>query len=311
MTRSFDRTSASLDNAHTFLLLERRAAGVRSEPGAVGATSRTTSAIWRASQNKEVYIIAGRRREQGHAQERGQDRHPGEHLEGRRRSCRATTGLADIRDYRDLEVIAVNMPNVAGRPQRAVADVPDDRRRDRGADRLRPPRAPARQGREHRRGRHQAAARVRRRAVRASTEGGAITMSAAGVGRSQRHRRRATSGTSATAPPAAARSSPTPTRRTASTRCSLVGHRQRRPHRHAGRPTATVANVAPIVGAFAGATLLPGETYTASGSFTDPGADPWTATVDYGDGTGTDAARARRADLLARAHATRPPASSP
>lgn len=48
----------------------------------------------------------------------------------------------------------------------------------------------------------------------------------------------------------------------------------------------TVFNVAPAVAAFAGATLLPHESYTAAGSFTDPGADTWTATVDYGDGSG-------------------------
>ena len=29
-----------------------------------------------------------------------------------------------------------------------------------------------------------------------------------------------------------------------------------------------------------------GATFTSSGSFTDPGADTWTATVDYGDGSG-------------------------
>ena len=51
--------------------------------------------------------------------------------------------------------------------------------------------------------------------------------------------------------------------------------------------TATVSNVAPVLAAIPGATgLLPGETYIASGSFTDPGADAWTATVDYGDGAG-------------------------
>jgi hypothetical protein len=49
--------------------------------------------------------------------------------------------------------------------------------------------------------------------------------------------------------------------------------------------TVTVANVAPVVGAFAGATLLPGESFTAAGTFTDPGADTWTATVDWGDGS--------------------------
>ena len=50
--------------------------------------------------------------------------------------------------------------------------------------------------------------------------------------------------------------------------------------------TVTVANVAPAITTFAGATLLPGESYIASGSFGDPGADSWTATVDYGDGSG-------------------------
>ena len=53
--------------------------------------------------------------------------------------------------------------------------------------------------------------------------------------------------------------------------------------------TATVANVAPVIAAFDGATLLPGETYNATGSFTDPGADTWTATVDYGTGAGANA----------------------
>ncbi|MEA2766580.1 MAG: trimeric autotransporter adhesin, partial [Gemmatimonadaceae bacterium] len=48
--------------------------------------------------------------------------------------------------------------------------------------------------------------------------------------------------------------------------------------------TVTVANVAPAIGGFAGATLLRGETYSASGSFSDPGADQWTGTVNFGDG---------------------------
>lgn len=50
--------------------------------------------------------------------------------------------------------------------------------------------------------------------------------------------------------------------------------------------SATVANVAPTISALAGATLLPDETYTAAGSFTDPGTDPWNATVNYGNGSG-------------------------
>src|SRR5262249_32265656 len=37
----------------------------------------------------------------------------------------------------------------------------------------------------------------------------------------------------------------------------------------------------------ASATTNEGSTYTAAGSFSDPGATSWTATVDYGDGSGT------------------------
>lgn len=47
-----------------------------------------------------------------------------------------------------------------------------------------------------------------------------------------------------------------------------------------------VENVAPTVSAGADATLDEGDTFARAGSFTDPGADGWTATVDYGDGSG-------------------------
>ena len=49
----------------------------------------------------------------------------------------------------------------------------------------------------------------------------------------------------------------------------------------------SVLNVAPTIGQFAGATLLRGETYTATGSFSDPGADSWTGTVNFGDSPAT------------------------
>ncbi|MDP9264709.1 MAG: Ig-like domain-containing protein [Chloroflexota bacterium] len=56
--------------------------------------------------------------------------------------------------------------------------------------------------------------------------------------------------------------------------------------------TATVAltinpvNDAPVVDAGPNASINEGGTFTSSGSFTDPDNDIWTATVDYGDGTG-------------------------
>lgn len=58
---------------------------------------------------------------------------------------------------------------------------------------------------------------------------------------------------------------------------------------HADWGDAKLTKAAPAgltVNSFAGATINEGSTYTALGSFSDPGVGPWTATVDYGDGTG-------------------------
>jgi pimeloyl-ACP methyl ester carboxylesterase len=49
--------------------------------------------------------------------------------------------------------------------------------------------------------------------------------------------------------------------------------------------TITIVNVAPVVDDL-GSSSGSGQQYAADGSFTDPGDDSWTATVDYGDGTG-------------------------
>jgi hypothetical protein len=49
----------------------------------------------------------------------------------------------------------------------------------------------------------------------------------------------------------------------------------------------TVSNVAPTLRVDAtDPHLNEGDTFARSGSFTDPGAETWTATVDYGDGLG-------------------------
>jgi hypothetical protein len=47
-----------------------------------------------------------------------------------------------------------------------------------------------------------------------------------------------------------------------------------------------VLNVAPAVTMPPGSTIHQGQTFTGAGSFTDPGPDTWSATVDYGDGSG-------------------------
>jgi len=46
-------------------------------------------------------------------------------------------------------------------------------------------------------------------------------------------------------------------------------------------------NCTPVVNAFTGATILVGETYSATGSFTDEAGDNWTGTANYGDGSAT------------------------
>ena len=50
--------------------------------------------------------------------------------------------------------------------------------------------------------------------------------------------------------------------------------------------TVSVANVAPVVDAGPNVVIDEGQVFTSAGSFTDPGIDIWTATVDYGDGGG-------------------------
>jgi len=45
-------------------------------------------------------------------------------------------------------------------------------------------------------------------------------------------------------------------------------------------------NVVPVVNAIADATITRGSTFSQGGSFTDPDTNPWTATVNYGDGSG-------------------------
>jgi len=67
--------------------------------------------------------------------------------------------------------------------------------------------------------------------------------------------------------------------------------------------TVTVDNVAPVVSAGADNTINEGSTFTSGGSFTDPGADTWTATVDYGDGSGSQALTLAMDKTFALSHA--------
>jgi hypothetical protein len=66
----------------------------------------------------------------------------------------------------------------------------------------------------------------------------------------------------------------------------------------------TVSNVSPIVDAGDDAAINEGQVFSSSGLFTDPGADTWTATVDYGDESGVQSlALAGKAFTLSHVYA--------
>jgi DNA/RNA endonuclease G (NUC1) len=281
MTRSFDRTTGTLDNATTFLLsnVVPQAADLNQGPWAILENDLGDLAT---QQNKEVRIITGPAGNQGTVKNEGKIVIPASTWKVAVIMPRGK-GLADIHDYRDIQVIAVNMPNTPGIrsvPWQTYQTTVDAIEALTGYDLLatlpdkieniveagiQPPLAFA-------------------DGPYLGVEGGSVTMTAAASvdpnGTITSYAWRFDDGTTATG--------------------ATVSHSFAQDGVHqvqlvvtdndgltdALTTTATIANVAPAVGAFAGASLLPRESYTASGSFTDPGADPWTATVDYGDGTG-------------------------
>jgi DNA/RNA endonuclease G (NUC1) len=112
LARSFDRTSASLDNAFTFYFtnIVPQAADLNQGPWAV--LENYLGDLVRV-QNREVYIIAGVAGNRGTIKDEGKIVIPTS-------TWKVAVilphdhGLADIHDSSDLEVIAVNMPNDPG-----------------------------------------------------------------------------------------------------------------------------------------------------------------------------------------------------
>jgi DNA/RNA endonuclease G (NUC1) len=281
MTRSFDRTTSSLDNAHTFLLsnVVPQASDLNQGPW---ANFENFLGDLATSQNKEVYIITGPAGSQGTVKNEGKIVIPTSTWKVAVIMDR-DHGLANIRDYRDLEVMAVNMPNVAGirnvpwqtylttvdaiealTGYDLLANLPDKVENIVEAG-IKPPIA-AIDG------------------PYAASEGGSIAMSAAASldpnGTVVSYAWDFGDGTTGTGP------SVTHTYAQDGVYSITVTVTDNDGLTDSVLATASVANVAPAIAPFAGANLLPGESYAASGSFTDPGMDPWTATVDFGDGSG-------------------------
>ena len=280
LARSFDRTAGSLDNATTFYFsnIIPQAADQNQGPWAqfenhLGDAARL--------QDREVYVLAGASGNKGTLKNEGKVVIP-THTWKVALIMPRDQGLADVRDYLDVEVFAVIMPNEPGVrnvPWQSYLTTVDAVEELSGYDLLalleddveravesntRPPIA------------HLIAPAT-------ALEGDALPMSGsgslapdgtvvsyawdfgdggAGEGISVSH--------------TYAQDGVYTVRLTVTDDRGLVDSEVL---------TVTVANVAPVVTAVPDGSLDVGATYTVTGSFDDPGADAWTATVNWGDGS--------------------------
>jgi DNA/RNA endonuclease G (NUC1) len=281
MVRSFDRTTGSLDNARTYLFsnVVPQASDMNLGPWAnlendLGDLARV--------QGREVYIITGPAGNRGTLKDLGRVVIP-ESTWKVAVVLQHDQGLADIDDYRDVEVIAVNMPNDAGirnvdwNTYRTTVDaiealtgydllalLPDDVEAAVESN-TQPPIAgiagPA----------------------GAIAEGDTASFSAASsldpngtVASYQWDFGDGSTGSGVNVTHTFVQDGAFTVRVTVTDNDGLTD---------SATFTVNVSNVTPVVGAVPNGSLNVGATYTAAGTFSDPGADTWTATVNWGDGS--------------------------
>ncbi|HEY2899551.1 MAG TPA: DNA/RNA non-specific endonuclease [Polyangia bacterium] len=287
LTRSFDRTSASLDNAFTFYFTNVVPQASDLNQGPWAALENDLGDLARVS-NKEVYIIAGVAGSKGTLKNQGNIVIPA-------RTWKVAVilprdhGLRDIVDYRDLSVIAVDMPNEPGvrnvpwqTYQTTVAAIEalsgydllallPDKIENIVSQGIEPPIAAV-------------------DGPYAAAEGGTITMSAAGSvdpnGTVVSYTWTFGDGTTTTTTTMSGGPTVSHTFARYGVYDVSVIVTDNDGLTDSIATTATVSDVVPVIGALPAATLVAGQTYAATGSFVDPGADVWTGTVDFGDGAG-------------------------
>jgi DNA/RNA endonuclease G (NUC1) len=284
MARSFDFTSGNLDNARSYYFsnIVPQFADLNQGPWAALENYLGNRA---RNESKEVYIVDGPAGNKGTVKGEGKIVIP-EVTWKVALVLPLNHGLADVRDWRDIdEVVAVIMPNQAGvrnvdwtTYKKTVKDVETASGYDLFSL------LPAKVRRAVESNTHPPVAMVN--GPYATAEGSSITASAAGsfdgdgtiVGYSWTFGDGTTaSGQSVTH--TYAQDGNYDVRLIITDNLGVAD---------TSYSTAAVANVAPSIAPFSGASLLPGETYIANGSFADPGADPWSATVNYGDGSSTE-----------------------
>ena len=280
LARSFDRTAGSLDNATTFYFsnIVPQAADQNQGPWAQFENHLGDFARF---QDREVYVLAGVAGNKGTIKNEGKLVIP-THTWKVALILPRDQGLADVRDYRDVQVLAVIMPNEPGVrnvPWQTYLTTVDAVETLSGYDLL----ALLEDDTEN--------------AVESATqppigsivapanvlEGDTISFSATGsvdpngsVVSYAWDFGDGSSGAGVTASHTYAQDGVYTVRLTLVDNDGLAD---------STLFTLTVNNVAPVVGAVPNGSVALGATYSVNGSFSDPGADIWTATVVWGDGS--------------------------
>ena len=289
LARSFDRTTGSLDNATTYLFSNIIPQAADNNQGPWAALENDLGNFAR-NDDREVYVIAGVAGNKGTLKDLGRVVIP-THTWKVAVIVPRDTGLAEIQDYRDLEVIAVILPNDPGIrnvPWQTYLTTVDAVEALSGYDLL------------------EALPDAIEAAVESGTqppigmitgtaaleEGGSASFDSAGS--------LDPNGTivsySWNFGDGAAADGPTATHTYLQDGSYTVTLTLTDDDGLASQTTFAVAvsNVAPSFAGFPDATRAVGETYTLAGSFVDPGADAWSVTVDWGDGSSTQQALATR-----------------
>ena len=280
LARSFDRTTGSRDNAATYLFtnIVPQAGDLNQGPWAAFEADIGDRARF---QDKEVYIVTGVAGNKGTIKDEGKIVIP-------TRTWKVVVimprnqGLGDVVDASSVEVLAVDMPNEAGVrnvPWQTYLTTVDQIEALTGynlLDLLPDAVEAAVEG-------NGIAPIAAVDGPYATQEGGSITVSAAGS--SDRDGSVASyawdfgdgvTATGATASHQYAQDGVYVVRLTVTDNDGLTS---------SVATEAVVANVVPVVGSVAPANLLAGETFVVTTGFTDPGADAFSATVDWGDGS--------------------------